>query len=406
MEPLSQHPLNQAIQAEHIPEPISQVSASIRYDFRFTGTGSEYFRIWIVNLLLILVTLFLYYPWAKVRKLKYLHSNFLLDGTAFDYQANPVGILKGTLLAAALYMAYHFVSDGASLLGLGIFSVCMAMLLPWLLWKSFRFKLANTSYRALPFRFMGTLKQAYVTFVPPILFYTFISALLTVYLPELADKAKSKPENTDGFASFALFMGLYFLGIVLLSPVFYTWLKRFQHNNYQWTSLKTSIELPMSKVFWQWMLAVMSFAAFYVLVGILVALGIGAVFISRWLLVLIPFLFVITLLIPSFFRAVFTSRFQNLIWNNTRAQGIRFVSELKVKSLTWLYTKNLFFLIITFGFYWPFAMMAVIRMRAASVHLVTAAPIMHLAAQHAPSDAERNAIGDAAGDMFDFDISI
>ena len=29
---------------------------------QFTGTGSEYFRIWIVNMLLMLLTLGLYYP--------------------------------------------------------------------------------------------------------------------------------------------------------------------------------------------------------------------------------------------------------------------------------------------------------------------------------------------------------
>ena len=36
--------------------------------FQFTGSGSAYFRIWIVNLLLSLVTLGIYSAWAKVRK--------------------------------------------------------------------------------------------------------------------------------------------------------------------------------------------------------------------------------------------------------------------------------------------------------------------------------------------------
>ncbi len=38
-----------------------------RMAIRFTASGSEYFRIWIVNLLLTVLTLSLYYPWAKVR---------------------------------------------------------------------------------------------------------------------------------------------------------------------------------------------------------------------------------------------------------------------------------------------------------------------------------------------------
>ena len=37
----------------------------------FGGSGFEYFKIWIVNILLILITLGVYYPWAKVRNQRY-----------------------------------------------------------------------------------------------------------------------------------------------------------------------------------------------------------------------------------------------------------------------------------------------------------------------------------------------
>jgi hypothetical protein len=45
------------------PEP----SGPIVYPVRFTGSGGEYFRIWIVNLLLSIVTLGIYSAWATVR---------------------------------------------------------------------------------------------------------------------------------------------------------------------------------------------------------------------------------------------------------------------------------------------------------------------------------------------------
>jgi len=45
-------------------------TAPERHPIGFTASGSEYFRIWIVNLLLV-VTLGLCLPWAKVRKLQY-----------------------------------------------------------------------------------------------------------------------------------------------------------------------------------------------------------------------------------------------------------------------------------------------------------------------------------------------
>ena len=38
----------------------------------FEGTGFEYFRIWIVNVLLVIITLGIYYPWARVGNLEVL----------------------------------------------------------------------------------------------------------------------------------------------------------------------------------------------------------------------------------------------------------------------------------------------------------------------------------------------
>lgn len=43
--------------------------------FRFTGNGREYFRIWIVNTLLTILTLGIYSAWAKVRKKRYIYGN-------------------------------------------------------------------------------------------------------------------------------------------------------------------------------------------------------------------------------------------------------------------------------------------------------------------------------------------
>src|SRR5687768_1367606 len=77
----------------------------------FTGTGGEYFRIWIVNLFLSLVTLGVYSAWAKVRKKKYFYGSTRLDGDAFDYFASPVAILKGRAIAATVLVVYAVVTE-------------------------------------------------------------------------------------------------------------------------------------------------------------------------------------------------------------------------------------------------------------------------------------------------------
>src|SRR5258707_6333866 len=44
---------------------------------RFTGRAGEYFRIWIVNICLSIVTLGIYSAWAKVRRKRYFYGNTL-----------------------------------------------------------------------------------------------------------------------------------------------------------------------------------------------------------------------------------------------------------------------------------------------------------------------------------------
>ncbi|MGZ5661700.1 MAG: DUF898 family protein, partial [Usitatibacter sp.] len=58
--------------------------------FSFTGDAREYFRIWIVNLFLSVITLGIYSPWAKVRKKRYFYGNTWVAGANFDYHGNPL----------------------------------------------------------------------------------------------------------------------------------------------------------------------------------------------------------------------------------------------------------------------------------------------------------------------------
>src|SRR5688500_14405618 len=81
----------------------------------FTGRAGEYFRIWIVNVFLTVITLGIYSAWAKVRRNRYLYSSVRLAGASFEYLAEPMQIFKGRLIAVgllAVYAAAGHVSDG------------------------------------------------------------------------------------------------------------------------------------------------------------------------------------------------------------------------------------------------------------------------------------------------------
>ena len=97
-----------------------------------------------------------------------------------------------------------------------------------------------------------------------------------------------------------------------------------------------------------------------------------------------------------------TARLQNLVWTRTGNASLRFVSDLRFKSLLWLTVKNWFFVVLTFGFYWPFAAIAVARMRLEAVTVKTRIDPDTLVSQMRSVECE--AAGDAAGDLFGLDI--
>src|SRR5437588_6592034 len=130
---MSQTSSNRAADVEpHFENTVPSASPGHRLAIRFTGSGSEYFRIWIVNLLLSIVTLSLYHPWAKVRRLRYFYGNTLVDGHALDFHGNPVKMLRGYLLVGLLLICYSTAgrfSPGAALVAVVIFAVVFPALL-------------------------------------------------------------------------------------------------------------------------------------------------------------------------------------------------------------------------------------------------------------------------------------
>ncbi len=133
---------------------------------RFTGQAGEYFRIWIVNVLLSVVTLGIYSPWARVRTRQYFYGHAWLDGHNFEYTARPIALLRGFLLVGALFVVYTVTQQVERLqwirfLLLGLFGV----LYPWLVYRSLKFNAANTVYRGLNFHFHGKAGAAYVAYL-------------------------------------------------------------------------------------------------------------------------------------------------------------------------------------------------------------------------------------------------
>jgi uncharacterized membrane protein YjgN (DUF898 family) len=130
----------------------------------FRATGGEYFRIWIVNLLLTILTLGIYSAWAKVRRLRYFYGSASLDGSSFEYHGRPIPILKGRLIAFGVYVV-AVVLGQIHVAFSAVFALLFLFGLPWIVMRSRLFQMRMSSWRGLRFNFHGTYGGAFAAII-------------------------------------------------------------------------------------------------------------------------------------------------------------------------------------------------------------------------------------------------
>lgn len=373
-------------------------------EIRFTGSGSEYFRIWAVNLLLILVTLGLYLPFAKARRIRYFYANTLVDGQALSFHGDPWKMFRGFMLMLLLMAAY---SGAGHLSPTAAFIAFLILCAVWpALWRaSLQFRLGNTGWRGLRMRFEGSLKDAYLACAPS-------------YLPAIAlvgAAALMEPDaSTQAARGFTPAMGLYLAGalcMLLLAPWSLALFKRYQHNGYRVAGQHSHIRLSAARVY---LLALKTFGIALlavVLAGAVVAVlfvaaramggpgrGVGgAVFTTVGIVIAYVLMFAIVMPYGA-------ARMQDLVWNGTRSEALAFRSQLNFRSLFGLTLKNWLLTVLTLSLYRPFAAVATARLRLQAVSIDSSEDPADWVASAQTGHAD--ATGDIAGDFFGIDMGL
>ncbi|HXC55922.1 MAG TPA: YjgN family protein [Rhizomicrobium sp.] len=134
------------------------------HSVEFRGRGGEYFRIWIVNVALTVLTLGIYSAWAKVRTQRYFYGNTFVAGHSFEYHASPWRILIGRAIALVLFVGYSL-SVVVLPVSFSLWLLILGAALPWLANSSIRFNARNTSWRNVRFNFNATYFEAFIAYV-------------------------------------------------------------------------------------------------------------------------------------------------------------------------------------------------------------------------------------------------
>jgi len=131
----------------------------------FRGSGGTLLGISVVNVLLILVTLGVYYFWAKTRIRRYIFSESEMAGDRFAYHGTGRELLLGFLRAFLVFLlplivlwiirepldVNAHVKQAAGFLG----SILFFIFIPVALVGARRYRLSRTSWRGIRFSFRG-----------------------------------------------------------------------------------------------------------------------------------------------------------------------------------------------------------------------------------------------------------
>ncbi len=349
------------------------VAAPTLHTLEFRGTGGEYFRIWIVNLVLTIITLGIYGAWAKVRTLRYFRGNTFLADHPFDYHASPVRILIGRIIALVLLLGYS-ISARVHPYAAVAWGILLLFALPWLVVSSLRFNARNTSYRNVRFNFVGSLGGAAYAYI----LWPFLAVITLLTLWPLAHRARDyfyiNNHTFGGKAFFTKFSGwsiyrIYLLGIAMLFGL-------------------VLLAVPVA-------------------ILVLLPLGLlktdpktmGALLVGPIALLYLAFLYAIYA-IPIVVRTMSI----NLALGNTTLDGRHELrSTLSPLRMAWIVLSNAFLTLITVGFYYPWSRVRLARYEAAHLSVLATTDLDEFTSE---AIATQGAIGEEIASFLDLGIGL
>lgn len=395
------------------------------YPLEFTGSGGEYFRVWIVNVLLSIITLGIYTPWARRRTAQYFYSHTLVAGSPLEFTAQQRKMVMGFVLLMLITIAYQLAANTGQDTAVGLFLLAGAVLSPFIWGSAMRFRLGATRWRGLRLQFTASWKEVYIASWP-----VFALALvwfgvfygLQMLSPELAGALQEAEEETKRkLPTFTPAMGaLIVLGLVLTVLCFI----RLEYNYKSLLVLKAQVGAERGR--WKpvymdfvkiWLATVLVFvvtvailwASVYVAARGSMALAMASVGkgLGLWMFVIIFAAFIVGIFLmflasaPA--RAYREARMFQLMWNNIGVSHVaRFKCHMGSGGYVWLRIKNMFLTLITLGLYRPFARVSEYRMKLESVTLHVKGGVEQVAG--AMVRQQQGGLGDALADAAGLDL--
>lgn len=356
----------------------------------FTGSAAVYFRIWIVNLCLTLLTLGVFSAWAKVRKKRYFYASIRIDDTPLQYLAEPLPILKGRIVATVLLIIWWFSSSFYLpalpwVIGAGI------IIAPWIVASSAAFNSRYSAWRNLTFVFHGNYLGAAAAL--------YWMGMIPLAVFTLVFDGFNLIGGQENLQERLLFQTLATLAIAILFPWWLNHLKRFVASKTAFGGHRVRYGARGGQFF-----GVYFVAGLFVFVGGIIT---GLLFFLIELASASTLMFVV-LTLPVYLAYIFAfayvrAKITNLVWNQAQLGPVGFHSSMHSADLFALYLTNALGILASFGLAIPWAVMRTMGYRIQCLEAKTEHDLSVFVGD------DRSAVRAAAaetGDFFDLDLSL
>ncbi len=159
---------------ELVNNPDDSTAFTQKEKISFSGNGATYFGIVALNVVLTIITVGLYYPWAKAAYRKYLWNESEFKGSRFVFNGTGREMFKGFLIAYLIILGFYglagafmYIPFGYVLLGIAY--LLILALIPFAIFGAWRYRISRTSWRGIFFSFDGDFREFLKLFIKGII---------------------------------------------------------------------------------------------------------------------------------------------------------------------------------------------------------------------------------------------
>lgn len=359
---------------------------------KFNGESGHYFKIWIVNTFLSIITLGIYSAWAKIRSKNFFLRATEFQGHSFDYHARPLPILKGRIIAAVLFGWYLFGSSINPFLGYVGFLLAAA-LVPFFFVTAVKFNISNTSYRNVRFQFKGTVKEVNKIYFK----YLGIPLGLNLLGSFLSQTLEVKDIVLPMIAGFTL------IYLICFASEFLHKVYKFLYGNIQYGNLNAGLDSSSESVCSEIIYPYIGIVIFGGGAAALFAVG-GTMLAKAFTLsiYLLPVFFLVPYLVLLLISVCFPYLVFNYVWNRLNAEKAQTKSTLTWKKYLGVSLSNVVLIGLSFGLFYPWAKTRMYKLKCDS-KMVKAQGLDSVVES---ARQEASALGDEVSDAFDLDFEL